>query len=230
MSKGRILIVDNEPQIRRVMRTTLIANGFEVEDVRSGPEALDLLHAATYDLVLLDINMPGMTGFEACRSIRAVSNTPIIMLTVRDAERDKVEALEAGADDFVTKPFSSPELVARIRAVLRRGLVPSEFGRAQVQIGEAKIDFETRVVTGHQGPVHLTPKEFDLLSYLTARANKTIGHRELLRAVWGPDYGDEQEYLRVFINRLRKKIERTPTRPKYLLTDPWVGYRLQVPK
>jgi two-component system KDP operon response regulator KdpE len=230
MSEGRILVVDNEPQIRRVMRTTLIADGFEVDDARNGDEALDHIRSSKYDLVLLDINMPGMTGFEACRAIRAGSDMPILMLTVRSAEKDKVEALDAGADGYVTKPFSTPELLARIHAALRRRLVSSEVQHAHLHLGDFEIDFEARQVKDREEQVHLTSKEFDLLSYLAAHANKTVSHRELLHAVWGPDYGDEQEYLRVFINRLRKKVERTPANPKYLLTEPWVGYRLRVPE
>ena len=228
MGEGRILVVDNEPQIRRVMRTTLIGDGFEVDDARTADEALEQMRAAKYDLVLLDINMPGMNGFEACHAIRAVSETPIIMLTVRSAEKDKVQAFESGADDYVTKPFSTPELLARIHVAIRKNLVPATVGRSKVHLGEIEIDFEARQVLGYKGPIRLTPTEFELLSYLVAHANKTIGHTELLRAVWGPDYGGEHEYLRVFINHLRKKLERTPTKPKYLMTDPWVGYRLQL--
>jgi two-component system KDP operon response regulator KdpE len=230
LGEGRILVVDNEPQIRRVMRTTLIADGFEVSDVRTGDEALEQMRTAKYDLVLLDINMPGMSGFEACHAIRAISETPIIMLTVRTADKDKVQAFESGADDYVTKPFSTPELLARIDVAMRRNLVPATVGRSKVQLGEIEIDFEARQVTSSKGPIRLTPTEFELLSYLVAHANKSIGHRELLRAIWGPDYGGENEYLRVFINHLRKKLERTPAKPKYLLTDPWVGYRLHLPK
>ena len=230
MSEGRILVVDNEPQIRRVMRTTLIAAGFEVDDAREGDGALDHLRSPKYDLVLLDINMPGMTGFETCRAIRATSDVPIIMLTVRSTERDKVEALESGADDYVTKPFSTPELLARIHALLRRKHTSAILPRGRLQLDEIEVDFEAREVRAPKGRIHLTYREFDLLSYLATHANKTVSHRELLRAVWGPDYGGEHEYLRVFINRLRKKIEPTPANPKYLLTEPWVGYRLQLPK
>ena len=230
MGEGRILVVDNEPQIRRVMRTTLIADGFEVADARTGDEALEQMRSAKYDLVLLDINMPGMNGLEACQAIRAISETPIIMLTVRTADKDKVQAFESGADDYVTKPFSTPELLARIDVAMRKNRVPKTIGRSKVQLGDIEIDFEARQVTGPAGPIRLTPTEFELLSYLVAHANKSIGHRELLRAIWGPDYGGENEYLRVFINHLRKKLERTPAKPKYLLTDPWVGYRLHLPK
>jgi two-component system KDP operon response regulator KdpE len=227
MSAGRILVVDDDPQIRRVMRTTLLANRYEVSDARSGEEALEKLRAASYDLVLLDINMPGMGGIEACRNIRQSrhgSELAVIMLTVRNAERDKVEALDAGADDYVSKPFSTPELLARIRAALRRApLSGPELPR--INLEGLEIDFEARRVRLRGREVRLTPKEFDLLRYLVARPDKVIAHRELLQAVWGPDYGDELEYLRVFINQLRKKVEPNPANPRYLITEPWVGYR-----
>ncbi|MGD0920129.1 MAG: response regulator transcription factor [Terriglobia bacterium] len=232
MSASRILAVDDEPQIRRVMRTTLAARGYEVDDARSGEEALEKLRAGRYDLVLLDINMPGMGGVETCRTIRQERHgveLAIIMLTVRSAENDKIEALDAGADDYVTKPFSTPELLARIRAALRRmpltGLEPP-----RINLDDVEIDFESRQVKRHGREVRLTPKEFDLLRYFVTHPNKAIPHRELLQAVWGPDYGDELEYLRVFINQLRKKIEPQPSKPKYLLTEPWVGYRFQFPQ
>ena len=231
MSAGHILVVDDEPQIRRVMRTTLAAHGYEVEDTRSGEEALEKLRASRYDLVLLDINMPGMGGIEACRTIRQEAygtELAIIMLTVRSAESDKVEALDAGADDYVTKPFSTPELLARIRAALRRmPLAGPEIQR--ITLEGVEIDFASRQVRRHDHKVRLTPKEYDLLRYLVIHPNKTISHRELLQAIWGPDYGDEVEYLRVFINQLRKKVEPQPSRPRYLLTEPWVGYRLNLP-
>ena len=228
MAAGRILVVDDEPQIRRVMRITLIAEGFEVHDARNGDEALDYLRSAKFDLILLDINMPGISGIETCRAIRGGSNVPIIVLSVRNAEKDKVAALDSGADDYVTKPFSTPELLARIHSTLRRKYVTTGLRVAHLQLGDVQIDFDTHRVQTLTGEVHLTSKEFDLLSYLASHPNKTVGHRELLRAVWGPDYGDEQEYLRVFINRLRKKIEHTPANPKFLLTEPWVGYRLEL--
>ena len=230
MSEGRILVVDDEPQIRRIMRTTLVNEGYEVSDARSGDEALELFQADKYDLVLMDMNMPGMTGVETCRAIRFNSDVAVIMLTVRDKQQDKVEALDAGADDYVTKPFSTPELMARIRAALRRSSVSAELEGAQLRLGEAQIDFKARQVISGNEEIRLTGKEFDLLSYLAAHPNKTIAHRELLQAVWGPDYGGEQEYLRVFVNRLRKKIEAHPAKPRYLLTEPWVGYRLRVPE
>ncbi len=224
MSAGRILVVDDEPQIRRIMRTTLTGAGYEVEDAKTGEEALVKVREFRPDLVLLDINMPGIGGLEACRAIRADTDIGIIMLTVRDSEKDKVQALDAGADDFVTKPFSTPELMARIRAALRR--VPSSqppLGR--IRVGDLVIDFTARTVTSRGATAHLTPKELDLLRYLTQHANAAVTHRELLQAVWGPDYGDQVDYLRVFIKNLRKKIEPNPEHPEYITTEPWVGYR-----
>lgn len=224
MSAGRILVVDDEPQIRRIMRTTLTGAGYEVDDAKTGEEALEKIREYRPDLVLLDINMPGMGGLAACKAIRADTNVGIIMLTVRNSEGDKVRALDAGADDFVTKPFSTPELMARIRAALRR--VPaSQASAGRLRIGELAIDFAARTVTNRTTTMHLTPKELDLLRYLTQHANKAVSHRELLQAVWGPDYGDQVDYLRVFIKNLRKKIELNPERPEYITTEPWVGYR-----
>ena len=228
MSAGRTLVVDDEPQIRRVMRTTLIAEGYEVTEARSGEEAVEKVRSARFDLVLLDINMPGMGGIQACRAIRAGSDAAIIVLTVRNAERDKVEALDAGADDYVTKPFSTPELLARIRAALRRMPSTTDSVPQRIRLDHGLIDFESRHVTIRGEEVRLTPKEFELLRYLVAHANKAVTHRELLQAVWGPDYGDEVEYLRVFVNQLRKKIESESGKPKYILTEPWVGYRFQL--
>ena len=232
MSGGRILVVDDEPQIRRVMRTTLAAHGYEVEDARSAEDALERLRANRHDLVLLDINMPGMGGVEACRIIRQEGysdDLAIIMLTVRNAETDKVEALDAGADDYVTKPFSTPELLARIRAALRR--IPfTGLEVRRITLESVEIDFESRQARRQGRDVRFTPKEFDLLRYFVSHANKVIPHRELLQAVWGPDYGEELEYLRVFVNQLRKKIEPQPSKPRYLLTEPWVGYRFQLPQ
>lgn len=229
MAAGRILVVDNDPQIRRLMRTTLVTQSFEVNEARSGDEALERIRAAKYDLVILDVNMPGINGIETCREIRTSSDVPIIMLTVRTAEKDKTEAFEAGADDYVTKPFSMPELLARVRASLRRRSLPLELHRRRLRLGDIEIDFEGREVKGRKQQERLTPKEFDLLSYLAAHANRVVTHRELLQEVWGSDTGGEKEYLRVFINRLRKKIERVPEDPKYLLTEHWLGYRLRLP-
>jgi two-component system, OmpR family, KDP operon response regulator KdpE len=233
VSAGRILVVDDEPQIRRVMRTTLTATGYEVSDARSGEEAVEKLGDEKFDLILLDVNLPGMSGLEACRMIRRETLVPdvaIIMLTVRNAEKDKVEALDAGADDYVVKPFSTPELLARIRAALRRAPLPQDSAPQRISWKDVEVDFVSRQVTVRGRNVRLTPKEFDLLRYLVTHPNKVIPHRELLQAVWGPDYGDEVEYLRVFVNQLRKKIEPQPAKPRYLLTEPWVGYRLNLPQ
>jgi two-component system KDP operon response regulator KdpE len=226
---ARILVVDDDPQIRRVMRVTLTGQGYEVDDARNGEAALDRLRDHRFDLVLLDMNMPGMGGLETCRAIRAGSEVAIIMLTVRDSDVDKVEALDAGADDYVTKPYNAPELLARIRAALRR--TPwSQGPGGRLRLGTVEVDFDTREVTSAGRRLRLTPKEFDLLRYLVTHANKVVSHRELLQAVWGPDYGDQVDYLRVFVNQLRKKIEQTPSAPVYILTEPWVGYRLRVPE
>ena len=226
MSTPTILVVDDEPQIRRVMRTTLASNGYVITEAASGEEALEKMQTARPDLVLLDVNMPGMGGFDACREIRRCSEVPIIMLTVRSGERDKVLALDAGADDYVTKPFGIEELLARIRAALRRKSATEPL--APVNSGELQIDFESRRVTLKGKPVRLTPKEFELLRQLAANIGKPISHRRLLQSVWGPDYGEETEYLRVFINQLRKKIEPDPRHPRYIRTEPWVGYRFEV--
>jgi two-component system KDP operon response regulator KdpE len=231
MSAGRILVVDDDPQIRRTMKVTLTARHYEVGDSRNGEEALDRLRSETYDLVLLDMNMPGTGGIETCRLIRSSSDVAIIMLTVNNTEKDKVEALDAGADDYITKPFSIPELLARIRATLRRlPQVPDEVGLQQLILEGVEIDLPSRQVTVRGRTARLTAKEFDLLSYFLTRPNKTIAHRELLQAVWGPDYGDELEYLRVFVNRLRKKIEPDPSKPRFLVTDAWAGYRFHLPR
>jgi two-component system KDP operon response regulator KdpE len=206
------------------MRMTLPGAGYEVEDAKTGEEALEKAREFRPDLVLLDINMPGMGGLAACKAIRADSNIAIVMLTVRNSETDKVEALDAGADDFVMKPFSTPELLARIRAALRRVPV-SQSSLAQFRVGNLKIDFTARTVSNGTKTSHLTPKELDLLRYLTRHANEAVPHRELLQAVWGPDYGDQVDYLRVFIKNLRKKVELDPEHPEYISTEPWIGYR-----
>lgn len=210
------------------MRTTLIGAGYEVDDARTGEEGLEKMSTYHPDLVLLDINMPGMGGFMACETLRENKNIAIIMLTVRDSEADKVAALDAGADDFVTKPFSTPELLARIRAALRR--VPtSQASPDKIHIGPLVIDFAARSVSRGSKPIHLTPKELDLLRYFILHPNHVISHRELLQAVWGPDFGSQVDYLRVFIKNLRKKIELNPDNPEHIITEPWVGYRFNHP-
>ena len=229
MNAARILVVDDDPQIRRVLRVVLTAHGYGVSDSRSGEEALERLRSENYDLVLLDVNLPGMDGIEVCRTVR---DSPrgfelvIIMLTVRQAEKDKVEALNAGADAYVTKPFSTPELLRQIRAALRGVPLDPDLQPRRIKLEDVNIDLSSRHVTGPGRNVHLTPKEFELLSYLIASLDRTIPHRELLQALWGADYGDELEYLRVFVNRLRQKIEPDPAKPRFLLTEARVGYRL----
>jgi two-component system, OmpR family, KDP operon response regulator KdpE len=229
VSAGKILVVDDDPQIRRVMKATLVGHGYEVIEARSGEEALEKVQSEMPNLVLLDMNMPGIGGLETCRALRQGSDTPVIILSVRNSEKDKVAALDAGADDYVTKPFSIEELLARIRAALRRSSSSVESGPHSFSAPNLEIDFQTRRVHARGSDVRLTPKEFDLLRYLVAHAGKPVTHRELLQAVWGPDYGDEPEYLRVFINQVRKKIEANPARPKLILTEPWVGYRFVSP-
>jgi two-component system KDP operon response regulator KdpE len=227
VSAARILVVDDEPQIRRILRTTLTTAGYEVDDAKTGEEALKKVREYRPDLVLLDINMRGMGGVETCKELRVDPNIAIVMLTVHNTEKAKVDALDAGADDFVTKPFSTPELLARIRAVLRRVPV-SQSAPSKLQVGDLTIDFAARSVSRGprgEGSAHLTPKELELLRYLTQHPNEAVSHRELLQAVWGPDYGDQVDYLRAFIKSLRKKIEMNPEDPKYITTEPWVGYR-----
>jgi two-component system, OmpR family, KDP operon response regulator KdpE len=225
---NRVLIVDDEPQIRRVMRTALTANGYEPYEARTGEEALDVLRDFNPDVILLDLNMPGIVGIDTCRKIRTASESAVIVLSVRDSEHDKIEALDAGADDYMTKPFSVNELMARIRANLRR---VAGAGEEPVQIGAGlTVDPAKRQVVAQGKPVRLTPKEFDLLLYLVTNANRPIAHRKLLQTIWGPEYGDEVEYLRVFVSQLRKKIELDPAHPRYIVTEPWVGYRFVTPE
>lgn len=229
MRAGRILVVDDEPQIRRVLRTALAAQGYEVFDAKTGEEALSSLRDQRFDLILLDGNMPGMGGLAACREIRETSEVAIIMLTVRSSEQDKVSALDAGADDYITKPFGMQELMARIRAALRRLPVPQGSEEEVIRLEGVEIHLAGRRIVAQGKEVRLTPKEFDLLNYLIANPNVPIPHAKLLQAVWGPDYGDQVEYLRVIVNQLRKKIEPDPSKPRYLVTEPWVGYRFVLP-
>src|SRR5262245_25544331 len=209
------------------MRATLSANGYVITEASTGEDAVDAVRKNKPDLILLDVNMPGMGGIEAAREIRASTDAPIIMLTVRSAEKDKVLALDAGADDYVVKPFGIQELLARVRAALRRSAAAD--AESLIHSKDLSLDFEKREISVRGKPVHLTPKEFELLRQLVANQGKPIAHRRLLQAVWGPDYGEETESLRVVINQLRKKIEPDPANPIYILTEPWVGYRFVLP-
>lgn len=220
-----ILLIDDEPQIRRVLRASLSSQGANVLDVQNGEEALELLRHQTVDLILLDMNMPGMGGLDTCRAIRAGWNIPIIIVSVRDGDKDKVEALDAGADDYVAKPFSFDELMARIRAALRRTGFATDTTPKKIAVPGLDIDFEERRVIAGGRAVRLTPTEFDILRYLIANANKPVPHRRLLQAIWGPEYGEQIEYLRVFINQLRKKIEPPGAKPTFITTEPRIGYR-----
>jgi two-component system, OmpR family, KDP operon response regulator KdpE len=229
MKSSTILIIDDEPQIRRVLRATLTAQGYTTIEAKNGIEGIESARREKPDLILLDMNMPEMDGLAACRELRAGSAVPILMLTVRDAEKDKVRALDAGADDYVVKPFGIEELLARIRAALRRS-VSNDAAAESIISKSLNVDFAARTVTLRGGkPVHLTPKEFDLLHVLVQNQGKPISHRRLLQAVWGPDSGEQTEYLRVVVNQLRKKIEKDPSKPDLIRTEPWVGYRFVLP-
>jgi two-component system, OmpR family, KDP operon response regulator KdpE len=221
----RILVVDDEPQITRVLRRSLAARGYEIQVAGEGEEALEIFNAWKPDLVITDLSMPNMGGLELCRHIRAGSQTPIIVLSVKGEERTKVEALDAGADDYVTKPFGMDELLARVRAALRRAPAAADQQAKVLQVGDFHVDLEARGVKARGVEVHMTPKEYDLLIHLIRHANKALTHRALLGAVWGGDYVEQTEYLRVFIGQLRKKIEVDPAKPRYILTEPWIGYR-----
>lgn len=226
-SPPRVLVVDDEPNLRRVFRASLVASGFAIEEARTGEEAVDMLPQHPFDLVLLDINMPGIGGVETCREIRALApKVGIVMVTVRDAENDMVRALEAGADDYVTKPVRFRELIARIRAVLRRIEADSATQPAAIRVGGLELDLERHCLRKADVLVHLTPTEFELLALLMRNRGVPVTHAKLLRAVWGPEFGTELDYLRSYVRTLRKKIEDDPAHPKYILTEPWVGYRL----
>jgi two-component system KDP operon response regulator KdpE len=222
----RILVVDDESSIRRALRPPLVELGFQVTEASRGEEALQLLRATVYDAVLLDVNMPGIGGVETLRRIRTFApRLPILMLTVRDKEEEKVEALDLGADDYVTKPFSTRELIARVRAAIRRVKSPIRAEDAPIEIGEIRLEPVKRNVTKRGQPLHLTRKEFDILHCLMIRAGRGVTYARLLSAVWGADCREEVEYLRTFVRQLRKKIEDDPSNPVYLLTDVYVGYR-----
>src|SRR5262245_51235193 len=223
--RSRILVVDDETQITRVLKTTLSSQGYEVKTAADGESGLNATLDWHPDLVITDLSMPEMDGVELCRAVRERSQVPIIVLSVSGEEKVKVEALDAGADDYVTKPYSVNELLARVRANLRRVTV-AEAPTEPVEAGDFFIDPEARLVRVRGKEVHLTPKEFDLLTFMARHPNKFLTHRVLLNAVWGGESVQQPEYLRVFINQLRKKIEPHET-PQYILTDPWVGYRFQ---
>ncbi len=228
MTTVKILVIDDEPQIRRVMRASLTAQNYLIMDAKSGEEGLEKLRKEHFDLVLLDMNMTGISGLETCREIRATSDVAIIMLTVRNTEADKVAALDAGADDYITKPFSMPELMARIRANLRRVPLSPTASPSSLIVDGIEINLATHRVSVNGKEIRFTPKEFELLHYLAANPNVAIPHGRLLQAVWGPDYGDETVYLHVFVNQIRKKIEPDPSNPRYILTEPRIGYRFSI--
>lgn len=222
----RILIVDDEPQIGRVLRTGLKSHGYDVRVAADGLSGLETFDDWHPDLVITDLTMPNMGGLELCRRLRAISQVPVIVLSARGEEKAKVEALDIGADDYVTKPFGIEELLARIRAALRRAATPvAEPASTLLEAGDFRLDLETREVKVAGRDVHLTPKELDLLVFFARQAGKVLTHRTVLAAVWGGDYVEQNEYLRVFVGQLRKKIEPDPAAPRYILTEPWVGYR-----
>jgi two-component system, OmpR family, KDP operon response regulator KdpE len=227
MARPKILVVDDEPQITRVLRTSLSPHGYEVRIANDGDAALEVFQEWNPDLIITDLSMPKMTGIELCENVRDRSHVPIIVLSVRGDDKNKVEALDKGADDYVTKPFSINELLARIRANLRRASLAREPESSEpINIGEFEINLQTRIVKVSGKEIHLTPKEFDLLVYMARHPEKVLTHTALLNAVWGSQNVQQPEYLRVFINQLRKKIEPEET-PRYILTEPWVGYRFR---
>jgi two-component system KDP operon response regulator KdpE len=227
MNDKTLLLVDDEPQIRRVLQTTLCEAGYVVILAKNGQEGIDTVVREHPDLVLLDINLPDMSGFDACKMIRVSFAGPILMVTVRNSVRDKIDALDAGADDYIVKPFAMGELLARVRAALRRS--SAEEPLPKIETSELTVDLEMRMVIVRGESVHLTPKEFDVLRLLVTEQGKPVTHRKMLHMVWGPEYGEETEPVRAVIKQLRQKIEKDPARPRYILTEPWVGYRFQLP-
>jgi two-component system, OmpR family, KDP operon response regulator KdpE len=225
--KRRILVVDDEPQITRVLRRGLITHGYDVHVAADGESALETFNDWTPDLVVTDLSMPNMDGLELCRKLRLISNLPIIVLSVRGEEQIKVAALDAGADDYVMKPFGMDELLARVRAALRRAPPAQGSNEAStiLEVGDFRLDLESRSVVVSGRELHLTPKEYDLLVYLLRHTGKVLTHRRLLAAIWGGESVEQTEYLRVFIGQLRKKIEPDSAAPRYILTEPWIGYR-----
>jgi two-component system KDP operon response regulator KdpE len=222
---ARVLVVDDDPQVRRAFRAILTSQGYTVIEARDGNEGIEEIKADRLDLVLLDINMPGIDGFETCRRIRECSDVPIIVVTVRGAEKDKVVALDAGADDYLVKPFGTHELLARIRAAARR--MPGAEEMPPFDSPGLKIDFERRRVIANGRPVHLTPTEFELLKHLVLNEGKPVSHLKLLHLLWGSEHVDDREHLRVFVGQLRKKIEPNPEEPRYIVTEPLIGYRFE---
>ena len=225
--KRNILVVDDEAQITRVLKTTLSSQGYGIRTASDGEEALQLMKGWAPDLIVTDLRMPNMDGLELCRRIRAESRIPIIVLSVKGEETIKVEALDAGADDYITKPFSVNELLARVRAALRRASTPQQPETPVVEVGDFRIDIPGRTVQVKSREVRLTPKEFDLLVYLARHPGRVITHRALLGAVWGQNSIEQPEYLRVFVGHLRKKLEPDENAARYIITEPWVGYRFE---
>jgi two-component system KDP operon response regulator KdpE len=229
MDSGLILVVDDEIAIRHVLHTVLGSQGFETVEAARGEDALELVLDSPFDAVLLDVNMPGMNGIDTCRIMRKLlPRIPILMLSVRDSEDDKVRALNAGANDYITKPFRLREMVARIRAAMRWNRTPVvelDEGSPALRVGNIEIDPAHRTVKKADRAIHLTPKEFKLIHHLMTHAGHPIAHARLLNLIWGPDHGDDRDYLRTFVRQLRKKIEDDPSEPKYLLTEPGFGYR-----
>lgn len=223
----RILVVDDEPQITRVLRTSLSSQGYDIRVANDGETALEIMKDWTPDMVITDLAMPNMGGLELCRRLRTTTQIPIIVLSVRGEEKTKVQALDAGADDYVTKPFGMEELLARVRANLRRTAASDSDEPPVIEAGDLRIDLTAHQVTVQDREVHLTPKEFDLLVYLARRPGKVVSHRALLGSIWGGNSTEQVEYLRVFVGQLRKKLEPDASSPRYILTEPWVGYRFQ---
>jgi two-component system KDP operon response regulator KdpE len=221
---ARILLVDDEPSILKTMAPLLRSRGYQVETATTGREAVERFEQDPPHLVILDLMLPDIDGLEVCRRIRERGDTPIIVLSAREAERDKVAALDLGADDYVTKPFGPEELLARVRAALRRSSADGE-AAGQLERGHLVIDFDKRRVVRDGDEIRLTPKEFDLLVYLVRHAGRVLTHKAILRAIWGAHTVDQPEHLRVLVNAVRRKIEPDPANPRYILTEPWVGYR-----
>jgi two-component system KDP operon response regulator KdpE len=226
-TRPRIVVVDDESQITRVLRTSLDAQGYDVRVANDGETAMEIMKNFTPDLVITDLAMPNMNGIELCRRLREISQVPILVLSVRGEERSKIEALDSGADDYITKPFSTGEMLARVRAALRRSPPSGTEPRTKIEDGDIHIDLNAHSVSVAGREVHLTPKEFDVLLYMAQHPRKVLTHRAILNAVWGSTSVEQNEYLRVFVGQLRKKLEVDASAPKYILTEPWVGYRFE---